>query len=428
MHVLDDNPTIKDRLGFESTEYAIVETIKNAPLRPLTIGVFGGWGTGKTSLMQMIEARLKDEGIKTVWFNAWKYSGKEVIWNALIQTILLAMKRDPEVIGASRREAFKQRVLDVSVALAKYAAKVGTRLIPGGILREEDVDNLWTILSSDVKEGSPFEFIDRFESEFEQLVRDYVGDSYLVVFIDDLDRCLPENAIEVLEALKLYLDKANCVFVIGVEPSIIESAITLRYGVNSNLSASKYLEKIIQIPIAVPRVRTQSGLDLISSVVGDFIMTRRRQFSRLIQVGMDRNPRRIKRFTNAYSVALSTAHETSVDERLTLAKVLIIQMKFPRFYQELTRAPGLIAKLENIDDETAWVNADMGHLYEDRELRHFLLRTKEIPASFASVMRWIRVAQTLAGIDDDLAEDDQGIVTGRLPESQSGAAIPEHGC
>jgi KAP family P-loop domain len=406
MRLLDDNPTIEDELGFESTAQSVAEMIENASRRPLTIGIFGGWGTGKTSLMQMIEARLKDEGIKTVWFNAWKYSGKEVIWNALIQTILLAMKKDTSLIDAPRRKLFKQRVINVSVELAKYAAKVGTRLIPGGVLREEDIDNLWTVLSSNIKEGT-FEFINRFESEFEQLVDEYVGRSYLVVFIDDLDRCLPENAIEVMEALKLYLDKANCVFVIGVEPSIIETAITLRYGANPNLSASRYLEKIIQIPVAVPRARTKSGLDLISSVVGDFIWTRRRRFARLIQVGMDRNPRRIKRFANTFAVALSKWPEATIDEKLVLAKVLIIQMKFSDFYRELTAAPGLLARLQNGDDATAWADADIEHLYNDRELRHFLFQTQDISAPGAAVTRWIRVAQTGEAVEDELADDAQ---------------------
>jgi hypothetical protein len=415
VHLLDDNPTTEDKLSFAPTADVIVETIKNASRRPLTVGVFGGWGTGKTSLMQMAEVRLKRDRIKTVWFNAWKYSGKEVIWNALIQTVLLAMKSDPDIMDASRREAFRRRVVMVSQELAKYAAKVGTRLIPGGIIREEDVDKLWTALSSDVHEGSLFEFINRFESEFERLVDDYVGGSYLVVFIDDLDRCLPENAIEVMEALKLYLDKANCVFVIGVEPSIIEAAITKRYGVNSNLSASNYLEKIVQIPIAVPRVRTKGGLDLVSSVAADSILAPRQKFARLIQVGMDRNPRRIKRFANAYAVALSLAPEPSPDERLILAKVLVVQMRFPDFYRELTRVPSLMARLQDVDDEDAWVNAGVGQLFEDRELRDFLRRTQEIKTSAVGVLRWIRVTEADEGINDERAEGNHGFGTTQHP-------------
>jgi hypothetical protein len=304
----------------------------------------------------------------------------------LIQTVLLAMKSDPDV-QASRYEDFRERVLSVSLSLAKYAAKVGTRLIPGGIIREGDVDDLWAALSSDVKDGSLFEFMNRFEAEFGRLVDEYVGDAYLVVFIDDLDRCLPENAIEVMEALKLYLDRANCVFVIGIEPSIIEAAITLRYGASSNLSASMYLEKIIQLPIAVPRVRTAAGLKLISSGAEGFSPEQEEQFFRLIRIGMDRNPRRIKRFANAYAVALSGVPECPAKERLVLAKVLLVQMRFPDFYRELTRSPGLIKDLE----DAGW--EDVG---EDRELRRFLTQTQGIPASAELVRPWIRVTETTA--------------------------------
>jgi hypothetical protein len=401
VHLLDDNPTTEDSLGFSRTADAIVGAVKNASRRPLTIGVFGGWGTGKTSLMQMIESRLKRDGIKTVWFNAWKYSGKEVIWNALIQTILLTMKNDADFMETSRRDAFRRRLFIISEALGKYAAKVGTRLIPGGIIQEGDVDDLWAALSSSVKDGSLFEFINRFESEFGRLVDEYVGESYLVVFIDDLDRCLPENAIEVMEALKLYLDKANCVFVIGVEPSIIQGAIVLRYGANSTLSASMYLEKIVQVPVLVPRVRTQSAVDLLSSVISDFGPDQQAHLYQLVRIGMDRNPRRIKRIVNSCMVALSIARQSSAEEKLpsaeemlTLVKVLVIQMRFPEFYRQLARHSDLLDELGNAESEDAWSEAGVGRLYRDPELRDFLKVTKGIPAPGELVRRWIRVTET----------------------------------
>ncbi len=408
MRLLDDNPSIDDRLGFAPTADAIAETIQNAARRPLTVGVFGGWGTGKTSLMQMVEARVRGYGTKTVWFNAWKYSGKEVIWNALIQTVLLAMKNDPYAVRESERDAFKRRILNVSLELAKYAAKVGTRFIPGGIVKESDVNDLWATLVSNVQDGSSFEFMNRFETEFQRLVQEYVGDSYLVVFIDDLDRCLPENAVEVMEALKLYLDEANCVFVIGVEPSIIEAAIDQRYGANSNLSASKYLEKIVQIPVAVPRVRTQSGLELLTSAVGDSVLARRKDVARLIQTGLNRNPRRIKRLANALSLTLSVAPDSSVEEQIILAKVLVVQMRFPNFFRELTRDPALMTKLQDEDVDAAWVKAGVGELYKDAELRRFLRDTRAIPTPAARVRRWIRVTEVDADVDDEMADGDQG--------------------
>ncbi len=172
----------------------------------------------------MVQQRLHAKDVKTVWVNAWKYDGKEVIWNALLQTIFLKMKSDPPRKGKSS-QAFRQRLGQTAAeSLAKYSARVGTRFIPGGIIREEDVDALLEALKPQAANES-FDFIDGFDAEFARLVEDYVGATgYLVIFIDDLDPCLPENAIQVLEALKLYLDKASCVFVVGCEPAVIEEA------------------------------------------------------------------------------------------------------------------------------------------------------------------------------------------------------------
>ena len=305
MRLLDDNPTSQDRLGFSRTADLISQVLTEADSLPLTVGVFGGWGTGKTSLMQMVQERLHRRKVKTVWFNAWKYDGKEVIWNAFLQTILLKMRGDGPAGGEASRKAFRERVADTARSLARYSAKVGTRFIPGGIVREEDVDALLDILGSSA-DSRLFEFINRFETEFDQLVREYVGDSgYLVIFIDDLDRCLPENAIQVLEALKLYLDRTNCVFVVGSEPAVIEEAIRRRYADNPVLSAEEYLEKIVQIPFFVPRVRVR---DALLPLAGDiFTREETKQMELLVRVGTRRNPRRVKRFLNAFMIALEDA-------------------------------------------------------------------------------------------------------------------------
>src|SRR5205823_4857971 len=117
---------------------------------------------------------------KSVWFNAWKYDGKEVIWNALIQTILLKMRGDAGAAKSGDMEAFKKNVIRVSKELAKYAARVGTRLVPGGILKEEDVDAFLKAIAPSADDDL-FAFINRFEDVFDTLVKGYVGEhGYLV--------------------------------------------------------------------------------------------------------------------------------------------------------------------------------------------------------------------------------------------------------
>jgi hypothetical protein len=200
-----------------------------------------------------------------------------------------------------------------------------------------------------------------------------------------------------MEALKLYLDRANCVFVLGVEPSIIEAAISMRYGKAANLSATNYLEKIVQIPVIVPRVRTHGGQELVASAAGNKLLASHPQFARMIQAGMDRNPRRIKRFANTFVMAMSLSPTASVDEQLILAKVLIAQMRFPSFYRELARDPGLLAKLKDPAKTEIWEAAGVAQLFE----RRFLHRTRGVLASAAQVRRWIRVTEVDDGLDEE---------------------------
>jgi KAP family P-loop domain len=392
MRLLDDNPTDEDLLGFSAHADLLFQVITGTTRLPLTVGIFGSWGSGKTSLMRTVEAKLRHEKVKTVWFNAWKYDGKEAIWNALIQTIFYEMKSDPDVARSSRRAAFRRRVVRASKELAKYSAKVGTRFVPGGIVREEDVDAVLEALGSSADDRL-FEFVNKFEFMFDSLVKDYVGEKgFLVVFIDDLDRCLPENAIEVMEALKLYLDRANCIFVLGVEPTIVEEAIKRRYNDSASLSATEYIEKIIQIPFVLPRPRTDMLLALSSASGATAVPKQSKRMGTLIRAGTNRNPRRVKRFLNAFSLAAQTdGGRLSREEKLSLAKVLLIQMRFPRFYGALVDDPGLITKVSG-KPESAWEDAGVGELREDVRLVQFLSQTSDVAAQVEDVRRWIRAA------------------------------------
>jgi hypothetical protein len=412
MRLLSDNPTTDDLLGFQVLADFAAGVIVDRPDLPFTIGVFGEWGSGKTTLMKMVERRLEDP-IKTVWFNAWKYDGKEVLWNALIQQIFYAMLTDPAIAAAEHASQFKSRVKEAAKELAAYAAKVAIRVVPGGLLRDEDVDAVVRILSSSA-DSPGFNFVNQFERTFDELVHDFVGDGCLVIFIDDLDRCLPENAITVMEALKLYLDRANCVFVVGVEPNVIEEAIRQRYRDNPRLSATAYLEKIVQLPIVVPRAKTSAALALLESA--PYPLSSDDELLReVVKRGTDCNPRRVKRFVNAFAVASATAPSTfSLSEQRAFAKVLSLQMAFPEFYRALAGRSHLLKKVEKGfrerpgDGGAVATEPDVGRFSADFALGRFLEKTKEIPLAPKEIRRWSRVAGVVSGDETDgLDESDE---------------------
>ena len=268
-------------------------------------------------------------------------------------------------------------------------------------MREEDVDGVLAAVTSSA-DDELFQFINTFESEFDDLVREYVGaDGYLVVFIDDLDRCLPENAIEVVEALKLYLDRASCVFVVGAQPDVIEEAVRRRYDDSPALAAVEYLEKVIQVPFVLPRIRTEMALRLVGAE-GD-VFVRDPEMGKLIRLGAGRNPRRVKRLFNVFALNSRIEGELAREEQLSLMKILIIQMRFPGFYRELSQRPGLIDRLAGAD-ETRWNAEGMAPLFQDFALRRFLERTTAVSSDSKSVSRWIRLATTQRHEMDELDE------------------------
>jgi hypothetical protein len=398
----------EDAFGFEFFVDILGDAIKETRSLPFTVGVFGEWGTGKTSLLNLLRRRLERQGSKTVWFNPWKYDQKEELWTALIQSILVKIHRDP-------KKELKTGAWTLLKNIAWFAVKRGLSTATGGVLspdRVEKFKNDVAVVSLD-----EHKFLNDFEKKFSDIVDKYVGPGgRLIVFIDDLDRCIPENAITVLESLKLYLDKSNCVFVLGMDRTIVELGIKHRYGESIKLSGREYLDKIIQLPFFLPPVLfrdLQKALRSYGKVI-DYTP----QIWHLLRYGLGGNPRKAKRFVNSFYMAQQALKRPEISDRLGslavsydsmfpetvperdqlfyLAKVLVIQMSHPDFYDYLLVNPKGWWRYEEIvgasteevrherDGRAFWRSPQVGLLrqyqdlsdyWEKRDLRAFMMRT-----------------------------------------------------
>ncbi len=346
MKILSDNHkrTIQeDEFGFSLYVDLLTDSIVDTDELPFTIGVFGDWGSGKSSLMSMIQSQLEANDYKTVWFNPWKYDQKEDLWNALIQSILLK-------ISESKDDQLKNKAKSMAGEIAWMAIKKGAGILSQGFVTEHDFERLKTAYT---KENELFyEHVNKFEDNFNKVVRTYGGDKKLIIFIDDLDRCMPENAITVLESLKLFLGESQCVFILGMDREIIEDGIAQRYDSKLKMSGKDYLEKIIQVPFYLPPVP-------FSQLKQSLRLTKSSNYSddlwQMLEIGLDCNPRQTKRFVNSfyflsnllrmpeynvsnlsdnYMVNLSEAQQTFL-----LAKLLILNMKHQSFYRYLIHHP-----------------------------------------------------------------------------------------
>src|SRR6266540_5387504 len=89
-YILDDLPTDYDALDFKPYVETLADVCKTAST-PLTIGVFGTWGSGKTSLMRMVRRKLP-KSYTVAWFDAWKYDKEETLWRTFLLTVLSAVR------------------------------------------------------------------------------------------------------------------------------------------------------------------------------------------------------------------------------------------------------------------------------------------------------------------------------------------------
>jgi formylglycine-generating enzyme required for sulfatase activity len=399
-----DRPTTsrdRDQLGFADYLNTLVRVIRDADT-PITIGIFGTWGSGKTSLMQMVrqEVQTGRDGTApatTVWFDAWKYDKEAALWRVLLLSALEALR-----VGASEDD--QRRLDDLQASLyrdvdreelgaveidwgkaAKGTLKLGLSMVPFLPALETFIDTLGDKDKPAGAVGAPknaindlvdtfkrqrltvhrdrVRFLDQFQEEFSKLVKRRLPaeDSRLVVFIDDLDRCLPEKAIEVLEAIKLFLDAERCVFVVGVERRVIEQGIRVKYrslGFEAAkqdipITGEEYLEKIIQIPFHLPPLESQNIEDFAHrSLQDDFD----RPVAGVMARGIEANPRKIKRALNIFRLLWTLASERGMVESADgpapieadlLAKMVIIQSRWRDLYADIMNYPNLLANLED---------------------------------------------------------------------------------
>jgi predicted KAP-like P-loop ATPase len=284
-----DNEADADLLGFQHLVAGVLSIVHNDNLLPATIGVFGDWGSGKSSLLKMAAGELKkDEANLVLTFNGWLFEGYGDAKTALMGNILDALAEDKTLLPQAKGLALKllRRVnwwrvagtvakagagfavagpAGVGFALAPDMATLGKDLLKKAEdLKAEDLTKYLAESPEHEERRSVREFRDDFAKLLSQTKR-----KRLVVVIDDLDRCLPETIIETLEAIKLFLFVENTAFIIGADERLVKYAVRRRFpelpGERTEVGRD-YLEKLIQFPIRIPplgRVETEKYVSLL---------------------------------------------------------------------------------------------------------------------------------------------------------------------
>ena len=327
---------------FDSLSRTISNILRNSTPH-FTIGIYGEWGTGKTTLMKSIERNLtsenpqeKQQTFLPIWFNAWKYEREENLASvSLMKTVGYAMANH-NVFDQLSKTIFKGLTIvskDIMQQIALQAVSKKRELADEEI--EEKMDYLNTLYRDSVY----YEGLEKIKQNMKS-IRNELGDHRVVIFIDDLDRCSPIKALEVLESIKLFLDIEGFVFVIGLSHKTVTQLITQAYKL-TGIKGDDYIKKIIQIPIKIPSWSKESMIDLINNSITPRLNSDYSKFlnqnSGMIAKIVDYNPRQLKRFINNVIIAFETFAGKSGSPEIHFNEIFLVKIlksEWPDFYRE----------------------------------------------------------------------------------------------
>ncbi|WP_236979701.1 KAP family P-loop NTPase fold protein [Membranihabitans maritimus] len=384
-----DNETNSDFIDFQHMVRAVTSIINNDNLLPCSIGVFGDWGSGKSSLMKMIEDKYADEDdVLVINFNGWLFEGyedtKTVLMSRIVDEIIKKRTLDEKALKIAAKLLRKIDLIKLGRSAIKYGLGYLT-MGPAGLAVAGSAEAIQKFSEADyekyIKEkqstDDPDESlrtnIQEFHLNFEELINE-TNIKKVVVFIDDLDRCSHDTVIGTLEAIKLFLFAKNTAFIIGADERLIKYAVRRRFpeipGDNMEVGRD-YLEKLIQYPIRIPPLsdleltiyvnllftnlfvdpgefefiregvlkkknEEQFGFRLSLDNIADFInevdeelkeaLLLSAQLIPVLTVGLNGNPRQTKRFLNTMFLRHEMAKSTGEElNKRILAKLMLLE-------------------------------------------------------------------------------------------------------
>ncbi len=282
-----DNASKIDMLAYYPYSDMLMDIIKDERMQPLTVGLFGSWGIGKSSLLHILENEIESTEEKEyvcVNLNAWNFEGYEDAKTAIMESLLKSLESKKTVVDEAKGKIKGLLKRIDYLKLASSAMKAGIPLAlslatcnPAPVMfsftkstfdylkdkPEETLNKIFGGVNNfkenyikDIEEKSIVENLRVFKEEFSKMIES-MGIRNLVVLIDDLDRCNPDRILDILEAVKLFLSVDKTTFIFAVDERIVKYAISNKYperADNTTNISKDYIEKIIQLPIRLPEL------------------------------------------------------------------------------------------------------------------------------------------------------------------------------
>ena len=355
--------TQDDLFGIEVYQQALIDYVKLTDT-PITIALQGEWGSGKTSLMNLLRWNLCDvEGAEfyPIWINTWQYS----LLKSPGQTIINILEGIINQIGnlnpnANKWEESKKKI----GGIFRKMATIGTKVVANQVgIDGSLVDDIFAE-SGDVPESD----IAALKAEITKLIADSLAHNPhkkgFIFYIDDLDRIDPPMAVEILELLKNIFDIENCIFILAIDYDVVIKGLKPKFGELTEKNEREFrsfFDKIIQLPFSMPVASYKVDTFLVNALeqidfftpkeMGDATLAE--NLSEISRLSVGTNPRSLKRLTNTLSLISlinkrMQAEESDNTNKLINFALVCMQIAYPYIYNQLTEEPDFKAWNEKV--------------------------------------------------------------------------------
>lgn len=272
------------------------------------ISVNGAWGTGKSTFMKMWEATLKANGFQSVYFNAWE--------NDFTSDPLVALLGEIQSAITSKQESAFNKVLEIGGRIAHNAIPTLVKVAMKKLLGEDaaNIAEAFTEEAGNIFKEEVLEYQNKkrlftaFREELSRFIESAVKKKPLIFIVDELDRCRPDYAVEVLEHIKHFFSLKGIIFILAIDKEQLCNAIRGHYG-SDRINAEEYLRRFIDIEYLLPEPQLNAYCHYLYKYFGFASFLESEQRSKNDQL------------SNDGQIFIEYAIEFAVASRLTLRQI-----------------------------------------------------------------------------------------------------------
>ena len=343
-----------DLFGIKVYQDALIDYVKLTDT-PITIALQGEWGSGKTSLMNLLRWNLCDVDNAPyfpIWINTWQYSLMKTPGQAIISILEGIVSQIAAINPNKSWVEGKKKIGGIFKKIATVGAKAAAGVVgvDGGLV-DELVGEEQSVQSD----------ISQLKEEIGKLISDALETNHskqgFTFYIDDLDRIDPPVAVEILELLKNIFDLENCVFILAIDYDVVIKGLKPKFGELTEKNEREFrsfFDKIIQLPFSMPVASYNVDTFLVDALSKiDYFMAAELQdqhlsevLSEVARLSVGSNPRSLKRLTNTLSLISIINKRKSSDTEMVDIKsktinfaLVCMQIAYPYIYNQLTEEP-----------------------------------------------------------------------------------------